>query len=251
MLTIKKLLTLSLLASLALAGCTTTTPNVQAVQSFAPADDEIVVPARAVGPPKILAIGDSMMSWNSLAGQSIPQNLAYELGESVTSRAVPGAKIYLPRRTLVGMSIPGQFVNQRWDTVVLNGGGNDIWQSCGCGKCGAVLDRLITADGKRGKIPSLVKYAILPVSDRAVYIGYLRTPGTTSIVESCADEAAELERRIKILARSEPRFHFVSNSQVVPHGSSKFHDVDTVHPSVYGSKIIAARVADVIEKDRR
>ncbi len=243
-----KTLILLLLMSIATTGCTLTKPDSQPTSSsFAPKSAEALRPTK----PQILTIGDSVMTWNTLSGQSIPQTLAHELGEMVMSRAVPGAKISLSRRTLIGMSIPGQFINQRWDTVVMNGGGNDLLQGCGCNRCDNVLDMLISADGKRGKIPALVKYGVLPVSNNAVFVGYLRTPGTVSVVEGCADEAAELEKRLQRLDRAEPRFRFVSVSDIVPDGSSEYHSIDTFHPSVKGSKAIAQRVAGVIQQMRR
>ena len=102
---------------------------------------------------RILAIGDSMMVWNGLIGQSIPDVLAEELAAPVVDRAVTGARmIYrLPITGAAGLSIPKQYRGGDWDWVILNGGGNDLWFGCGCGSCDAKLDRMLTADGTEGE----------------------------------------------------------------------------------------------------
>lgn len=43
--------------------------------------------------------------------------------------------------------------------------------------------------------------------------------------------------------------HFLSNADLVPHGDKSFHAFDMIHPSIKGSKAIAARVVDLIRRE--
>ena len=197
---------------------------------------------------RIMAMGDSLMAWHAASDRSIADVLADRLGEPVIDRSVVGASFTypLPISGSMGLRIERQFVQGDWDWVVLNGGGNDLWLGCGCGKCDRQLERLVTADGAAGQIPDLVG-RIRATGARVIYIGYLRTPGVTSPVEGCAPVGDAMEARIAAMAARDDGVVFLSNADLVPVGDRSFHDVDRIHPSPKGSAAIAARVAELIE----
>ncbi|MEO0863485.1 MAG: SGNH/GDSL hydrolase family protein, partial [Pseudomonadota bacterium] len=135
------------------------------------------------GEARIMAMGDSLMAWHAASDRSIADVLADRLGEPVVDRSVVGASYTypLPISGSLGLRISAQYVPGDWDWVVLNGGGNDLWLGCGCLRCDAQLERLVSPDGTQGKIPALVSQ-IRRSGARVAYIGYLRTPGVTSPV---------------------------------------------------------------------
>ena len=205
----------------------------------------------SAGKPRILVMGDSMLATHQMSGRSIGHVLERQLGETVTDRSVYGARyIYnLPISGSLGVKIASQYRPGPWDWVVLNGGGNDLWFGCGCGRCGPRLSRLITPDGERGHIPDLVR-KLRQSGARVVYLGYLRSPGRGSPIEHCKNEADALEGRVSLMASRDPGVTFVSIADLVPHGDASFHAPDMIHPSVKGAAAIAGRAARVIADQR-
>ncbi|KJZ25660.1 SGNH/GDSL hydrolase family protein [Tritonibacter mobilis] len=197
---------------------------------------------------RILAMGDSMMAWNSLGGQSIPDVVSDVLGEPVVDRSVSGARmIYrLPISGAAGLSIPKQYRAGNWDWVILNGGGNDLWLGCGCGQCDRKMDKLISEDAETGVFPDLVT-RIRQDGARVILLGYLRTPGRSSPIENCRDEGDELDARLMRLAGGDTSVTFLPAADLVPYGDLSFHAVDRIHPSPKASRIIGGRVAEVIQ----
>ena len=208
--------------------------------------------AMADGKPRILAMGDSLMASHKVSGRSISHALGRALGQRVENRAVLGARmIYnLPLTGAMGMSIPKQFSASGWDWVVLNGGGNDLVFGCGCGKCDRKMNKLISRDGRRGQIPGLVS-RLRQSGARVIYVGYLRSPGVGSPIESCRDEGDELEARIARLAALDRGIYFLSLRDLVPHGDRSYHGADMVHPSLKASREIGRMLADIIRGQRQ
>ncbi len=241
------------------AGCASTPPleDIPSVSSEESSETAVlsstadVVAKNAVVPQekeaRILAMGDSMMAWHSLTQKSVSHALENALGEPVASNAVSGARVLykLPISGAMGMKIASQYRNGAWDWVVLNGGGNDLWLGCGCGKCTRKLNKLISEDGKRGAIPMLVQ-ELRQKGAQVAWVGYLRSPGVWSPIESCRDNGEALEARIAKLAALDRGVHFVSLADLVPHGDRSFHSGDMIHPSLKGSREIGKRVAAVI-----
>ncbi|WP_299727739.1 SGNH/GDSL hydrolase family protein [uncultured Tateyamaria sp.] len=218
---------LSVLALIALFGCGEMVPSSGAAQ--------------------IIATGDSMLAWNAGSDRSVVAVLEKRLGAEVIDRSVVGARYHyaLPISGSLGVRIGAQYVPGPWDWVVMNGGGNDLWLGCGCGKCAAQLDRLISADGSSGTVANAVKRARADGA-RVVYVGYLRTPGQPSIIDHCRDWGNAYEARLARMAARDDGVTFVSVADLVPFGDLSFHDVDRIHPSPKGSAAIAARIAEVV-----
>lgn len=206
-------------------------------------------PSHAETAPRILAMGDSLQAWNSTKGASIPDIVGRHLGTKVRSRAASGARIIyaLPISGAMGMRIESQFKGSEWDWVILNGGGNDFLLGCGCKACDGRLNRMIDKTGRAGAIPQLVA-KIRRTGAQVIYLGYLRSPGRGSLIESCKDEGDAFEARLATMAKGWKGVHFLSIADLVPHGDLSFHDADRIHPSVKGSAAIAGRVVNLIRK---
>ena len=116
---------------------------------------------------------------------------------------------------------------------------------CGCNRCDKRMDRMISADGRRGEIPHLV-WTLRETGAQIVYLGYLRSPGRGSIIEHCRDEGDELERRIGRLSALLDGVHFLPVADMVPEGDRSYHALDMIHPSLKASSEIGGKVADLI-----
>ena len=189
-----------------------------------------------------------MFAWNRTGGNAVSNILARQLNAFVADNSVSGARIRyaLPITGAMGKSIPAQFRKGEWDWIVVNGGGNDRMLGCGCGQCDGRLDRLISEDGTAGAIPKMVS-DLRQTGARVIYVGYLRSPGSFSPIESCRDEGDTLDARLAALDALDAGVFMVSLADVVGNGDRSFHSFDMVHPSGKGSKAIALRIAAVIE----
>lgn len=200
--------------------------------------------------PKILAIGDSLMAWHRNEDLSIADSIAAELGEPVLNRAISGARIIygLPVTGAMGLRISNQFrERERYDWVIVTGGGNDFLFGCGCNRCERRMDRMLTADTKRGDVVSLIA-RIRKTGARVIYLGYLRSPGLGSPIENCKDEGDAFEARLAALAARDKGVYFHSIAGLVPSGDRSFHGVDMVHPSKKASTIIGKQIARLIQR---
>lgn len=207
-------------------------------------------PAQAE-PPRILVMGDSLMAINRLFGGSVAQSLADQLGHPVQDQSVLGARYFfgLPLFDKAGMQIKAQFNGGPWDYVVMNGGGNDLLFGCGCGNCTRMLNRLISWDGMTGAIPNLVA-RLRGAGARVIYTGYMRTPGLISPVESCGPIGDEMDRRLTLMATRDTGVRFIPLSDLVTReGDKSYHGFDLIHPSIKGSRAIAARIATLIANE--
>ncbi len=196
------------------------------------------------GAPRILMMGDSMLSWNRLRGHSVGRELARDLGQPVRDNSISSAT-YVTDEGSGG--IAAQYTRGKWDWVVMNGGGNNLLFGCGCNACDETLDQLVTADGSAGAIPDAVARARRGGA-QVIYAGYLRTPGFTSLVEHCGPVGDMFEQRLARMAARDPGVHFLLLADLVPEGDNSYHFVDGVHPSPKGSAAIAARIAAIIGK---
>ena len=196
---------------------------------------------------RILAMGDSLMAAHGLSNRAIADVVEQQLALPVVDRSVLGARmIYnLPLTGAAGLSIPKQYRPGEWDWVIVNGGGNDLWLGCGCFACRGKMDKLISKDGRTGKIPGLMN-TLRKDGARVIYVGYLRSPGLGSPIEHCRDEGNELEARIARLAELDSGLYFLSNADLVPHGDRSFHGFDMIHPSIKASSAIGERIVQLI-----
>lgn len=188
------------------------------------------------------------MAWNNISNQSIPDSIAKRLGEPVVDRSVSAARIiyHLPISGSAGLNIGKQYKTGDWDWIIVNGGGNDLWLGCGCIACNRKLDKLISADGRKGAIPGMLS-DLRQTGAQVIYVGYLRSPGVGSPIEHCRTEGDILEQRITHLADLDSGIHFLSLRDLVPNGDRSYHALDMIHPSIKASTEIGNRVAEIIQ----
>ena len=193
---------------------------------------------------RILLLGDSMFASNKAVSGSVGDAIEAALGLDVVDRSVLGARYFyaLPISGSIGLKLTAQYRPGPWDVIVLNGGGNDLLLGCGCGKCDDILDRLISSDGRRGAIPAYVA-ELRKSGAQVVYAGYMRNPGTTTPIKACGPAGNELDRRLAELDRLDAGMSFLPMSDLVPHGSLLYHQIDRIHPSRTGSREIGLRIA--------
>ena len=198
---------------------------------------------------RILTMGDSLLATHQITGRSVSDNVENVLGEPVVDRSVIGAHVIynLPITGGLGLNISKQFLPGRWDWIILNGGGNDLWLGCGCTLCNHRMERLISRDGRFGQIPNLIA-SLRATGAKVIYVGYLRSPGVHSPVDHCRSTGDELERRVTTNAASDDGVFFVSLQDLVPSGDTSFHAVDMIHPSFKGSAAIGNRIAQIIKR---
>ncbi|MEQ8293016.1 MAG: SGNH/GDSL hydrolase family protein [Roseovarius sp.] len=199
-------------------------------------------------PSRILFVGDSMLASHRMSDRAVADAVEQVLREPVVDRSVIGARFFypLPISGSAGLNITKQYVPGQWDWVVVNGGGNDLWLGCGCVVCDGKLNRLISKDGRKGRIPGFLS-DLRRSGAQVVYVGYMRSPGRGSLIEHCRDEGTELERRVEKLAALDNGVHFLSLSDLVPEGDASYHALDMIHPSIKGSNAIGQMVANIIE----
>ncbi|WP_120636130.1 SGNH/GDSL hydrolase family protein [Ruegeria sp. EL01] len=197
---------------------------------------------------KIIAVGDSLMAWNSTSGSSIPDVVEKNIGSAVIDRTVSAAWLQTQFDTdgHPETGVQAQFVEGDWKWAIVNGGGNDLMLGCGCARCDAVLDRMISADGQSGQIPQFLR-RIRDGGTQVIYVGYLRSPKLLTPIEHCKAEGDEFEARIARLAQQEQGITFVSNHDVARAGDASYFSFDLIHPSRKSSRIIGERVAKVIK----
>jgi acyl-CoA thioesterase I len=190
----------------------------------------------------ILIIGDSVMAWNRSAGADIGRALEAELGRDVVNRAALGAQIRADDLSaLGGLSIPDQLSAGPWTWVVMNGGANDLGFSCGCIRCDAEIDLLISQDATTGAIPDLIARARAQGA-KVLWAGYYKAPDTRAF-RGCRPGLVELERRIAIHARTREGVFFVDTEDVLDPARPDLLDTDRTHPSVEGSAVIGRFLA--------
>jgi lysophospholipase L1-like esterase len=204
-------------------------------------------PQPDAGTSRVAVLGDSMMAWNGLNGQSVGHVLSDALGEPVTNFAVSGARVNnpLPISSSLGLELKRQFRSGPWKVILVNGGANDFILGCGCGGCRRVLDRLVSADGQTGALPDLMRQ-LRDTGASVYYVGYHRPRALNSPIRGCKEEVDALEARMAVFARAEQGIRFVDMRDVFPVGDPAYYAADIIHPSPLGSATIGARLAPVI-----
>ncbi len=195
-----------------------------------------VIDALPDEPARVLAIGDSLLAWNSDACQSVVAHASIDLEEHIENRAVNGAQV-------LG-AIPGQYSDDGWDLVVVDGGANDVNRLCECGACDEVLDRLATSDGQQGRMVELVD-AITSDGAQVLLLGYYRVgSGAWYGFKHCTETITELDRRYEVVADSRPDVHFFDLEHVVnPKDDGWAYAFDGVHPSPVGAAALGESIA--------
>lgn len=186
----------------------------------------------------VIAVGDSIFDYNVEEGASIPAVIGETLGLEVANAAVGGAQV------LGGDApIPDQYQSGDWDWAVMDGGGNDMNDRCGCGECDEVMDTLISSDGASGAIPELVATA-LDDGARVAWVGYYDlAEGAEFGFDRCGEELIELRARTAAMAEGDEDVIFVDASEAFTADELDHYDDDRVHPSIKGGRAVGELVA--------
>ncbi|GGL80074.1 SGNH/GDSL hydrolase family protein [Wenxinia marina] len=204
--------------------------------------------ACAADPPdrgEVLIVGDSVMAWNRLSGQSVGDVIAAETGLAVANAAVPGAGFldgapFAPIGTQYA-DAPGR------RTVVIAGGANDLRGTCGCESgCAPVLDALIS--GGEGAIPDAARRALSDGAD-VILVGYYSAPVGGGPFSVCSEELGDLDARLAAFAEATDGVRFVDPDDAIDPARTSLYDDDRTHPSPEGSARIGALIAAEIAED--
>lgn len=132
----------------------------------------------------------------------------------------------------------------------MNGGANDLGFSCGCNRCDAEIDLLISENATTGAIPDLIARARAQGA-KVLWAGYYRAPGSRSF-SGCRPGLVELERRIAMHAGAKEGVFFIDTEDVLDPAKSGLLASDRTHPSVEGSALIGRFLArEIAERSQR
>ena len=213
----------------------------------------ICVPTITQAKEDILVIGDSFLEWQSIKRASIPHVVAKEMQRDVENRAASGAKMYLsgaegnPRSV-----IPSQYTKGEWNWVVINGGANDLFVKCGCNRCDAVLDRIVTKDGTGGVLPELVT-RIRKDGPRVAILSYYQGNQNPNLFSKCERVVKELTNRQRTLAARMRGVNLVRSKPAIDPANRSHFALDGVHLSRKGARrvgVLLARTLEQLEKQR-
>lgn len=209
----------------------------------------LLIPMVAQGQERMVVLGDSILAWNRLGGNSIPQILDRMAQYEVTSRAVPGAAFSHSGnlRNMLQREIRGQLPAGQWDVILLNGGANDLARECGCNRCAATLDRMISADGTRGEVPAFLDQLRARAS-RVVWMDYYPGSVRGGPFAACTDELAEYQVRLARAAQHRPWVIFVDAGDVYDPRDLSLYSRDLVHPTPKGGARIAGLIARALAR---
>lgn len=198
--------------------------------------------AELPNPGDVLAIGDSIQAWGRAQCQSVDEHIGLARGAAITSHAVNGT------RMLDGEDrIPDQYTPGAWDWVIVDGGGNDVNTTCGCGDCAAVLDQIVTQDGLSGEMPALVDRIQGDGARVALLLYYELGPDPSYGFHRCPETLDVLAERYTALAASRPELLLLDLGQVMdPLSTPQHYDFDDVHPSPSGAAALGGWIADLL-----
>lgn len=202
------------------------------------------VPPSADGDADIIVVGDSILAWHRGSGRSIPDVVEQASGLSVSNVAVNGA------RFLGAGNIPSQFVAGSWDWVIIDGGGNDLLPSCATPNANAILNALISQDGRNGAIPNFVN-SVATGGTRVIVLGYYPVSARGGQFQPCISVLNELAARQARMAATNPAVLFVDSGQVISANDSASYAPDLVHPSPRGAALIGQLLSSTIQQNAR
>ena len=193
----------------------------------------------AAGPPpdaRILAMGDSILSWNSLSGRDVPTLVGRATGLTVHNVARNGANV---------MREPGigtQYIPGDWDYVIVTGGGNDLAQVCLSPSAAEARVNELLGPDLGG---TFTKMLIEPLAAGAevIILGYPPVSLRGGPFRACAEQLAVLSARQAELAARVPGVTFVDARDVISPDDRQAYGIDRVHPTPYATQLMAELIA--------
>ncbi|MGR3435709.1 MAG: SGNH/GDSL hydrolase family protein [Shimia sp.] len=197
-----------------------------------------------VAAQEVLVMGDSTLAWNR---QGVARGLEAALGVSAEGRAVPGANMSAEGlgQRILGGQVPGQYRDGPWDWVVVNGGANDLLSECDAGGCGPVVDGLVSADGARGEIPTMIAQ-LRATGARVVWVDYYLSPRGLADLSPKNPDFEALQERTRAMAARDPGVLWVDMGDVLDPRDPDDFARDRLHPSAVGSGKVAVLVAEAM-----
>ena len=192
------------------------------------------------GDARVVVAGDSVMAWNRVQGASVADNLERRLGQPVGDLSLPFARVTGASGAL---SIAEQVDGLSADWVVLDGGANDLGVGCSGAQTGAILDTLISEDGRQGAIPRLVA-GLRGRGARVIWADYYIAPRFAGT--ACARSYDALGQRLRRMAAADAGVTLVDMGDVIPSSAPALFARDGIHPSAEGSARIAALIAGAL-----
>jgi hypothetical protein len=192
----------------------------------------------------VLLIGDSVFDWNAETCSDVGDFISFALDARIQDRAVGGSWLDHPDEE----DIFSSYFSGDWSWVILDGGANDLNESCGCDCPASLLDGLISPELDRGAMPELTQRA-LNDGARVLLLGYYE-PQPGSEFEGCLDELEILSARYAALAETTPELTFVDARGILdPVGSPEAYAADGIHLSELGSGRIAQALLEFMAND--
>ncbi|MEL6957891.1 MAG: SGNH/GDSL hydrolase family protein [Pseudomonadota bacterium] len=189
----------------------------------------------------VLAIGDSILAWNSFSDRDIPSQVAQKTGLTVFNAAENGAEFF------EAPTIPDQYEPGPWDWVIVDGGGNDLGKTClRPAAAQAVLDALIAPD-LSGAYADLLDQ-IRADGPRVIIMGYAPVSIRGGPFEGCAEVLDDLNDRQSALAAVLDGVFFVDARSVISPEDLEAYAIDRVHPTPLAGDLISDLIVEVLRR---
>ncbi|MFH0976948.1 MAG: SGNH/GDSL hydrolase family protein [Spirochaetota bacterium] len=223
----KSVLLIVLIFSISVCMCGGSSSSNSGTQTHPPLNSEVIM------------IGDSYFAMDGYIANEL-ENLS---GESYRHYYMNGTGFNIS----YGMPIGQQYtyarsIDSNIKIVIMNGGGNDIFDDSDCmtyglnGNCEECIDSVVdTAE-------SLVQQMFLNNADHVIFLFYPHLINSMASMNPILDYAAgEIASRI-----TDSRFHFINPSTEFA-GHSEYFKTDNLHPSKAGGDVLAGLIWDVME----
>jgi len=192
---------------------------------------------------RIVVAGDSVMAWNRGQDAGVADRLAQQLSQPVGDVSLPYASVTGSTGSgPLDISRQVRSLSARW--VVMNGGANDLGIGCSGTETGAILNRLISADGQSGAIPEVVA-GLRARGVRVLWADYYTSPRYAGT--PCGRVYDQMAGRTARMAAADAGVVYVDMGDVVSPTDLSLFARDRIHPSPAGS----ARIATLIEEALR
>lgn len=192
----------------------------------------------------LFAVGDSFLDFYAEEEQSIPHVAGKSLGLSVQNNSISGALVTGDN------GIRTQFEEDAWPWVLINGGGNDANELCGCEMTCVedVFNEIASPDGTAGELVYIIDNAIENGSKVAVALYMPVHPEAGEDFANCGPALEEMTLRYQRIVDARPEAILVNPMDIVSvDGTPEAYHEDKIHPSIDGSRMIGEYFAQQIE----
>ena len=196
----------------------------------------------------VLIIGDSVLGIHQNKSGGIEDVITRDTGLSVENLAQAAARVVPAKGAGVLMSgtpVVRQLKGRTAPVIIVNGGANDLAQTCRCGDCDATLDSVLSADG-RGALGELVA-ELAQTGSRVLWVGYYEWAPGGRAFEGCRPYIEELDQRMMRTAKQLRGVTYISTKDVLDVSNPEHLKSDGIHPSLTGAGLIGRALAAAIK----